>query len=154
MAELVQANWALVLITLVIGVAVAWWIFAANRKTRVELVPGEEGGAAARRNQALIDAAPAAVKLDTPPPAAAVAATAADDLSLIKGVGPRLQAQLLELGVSSFAQIGAWDDAEIDRIDAQLGRFAGRIRRDSWVEQARLLAAGDSAGFAAKFGNG
>jgi len=68
-------------------------------------------------------------------------------------VYPPMSDQLRGLGVTSFAQIAAWDDAEIDRIDAQLGRFQGRIRRDGWVEQARLLAAGDSTGFAARFGN-
>ncbi|NCP10415.1 MAG: hypothetical protein GW859_00415, partial [Sphingomonadales bacterium] len=56
------------------------------------------------------------------------------------------------LGVTRYDQIAAWDAADIDRIDAQLGAFQGRIRRDDWVEQARLLAAGDTAGFEAKFG--
>ena len=42
--------------------------------------------------------------------------------------------------------------AEIDRIDAQLGRFQGRIRRDDWVGQASLLAAGDDSGFAQRYG--
>ncbi|WP_342366848.1 hypothetical protein [Qipengyuania flava] len=56
------------------------------------------------------------------------------------------------MGVTSFAQIAAWDEAEIDRIDAQLGRFQGRIRRDDWVGQASLLAAGDDSGFAQRYG--
>ena len=60
--------------------------------------------------------------------------------------------QLHALGVTSFAQIAAWDDAEIDRVDAQLGRFQGRIRRDDWPAQARFLAAGDLAGYEGKFG--
>jgi predicted flap endonuclease-1-like 5' DNA nuclease len=75
-----------------------------------------------------------------------------DDLRRIKGVGPKLAALLQSLGVTSYAQIAAWTDADIDRIDAQLGTFAGRIRRDSWIEQAQLLAAGDTAGFEGKFG--
>ena len=76
-----------------------------------------------------------------------------ENLELIKGLGPKLKAQLADLGITNFAQIAAWDDADIDRVDAQLGRFQGRIRRDDWVAQARLLAAGDSAGFASQFGN-
>lgn len=75
-----------------------------------------------------------------------------DDLSVMKGVGPKLVARLAALGVTRFDQIAAWDEAEIDRIDGQLGNFAGRIRRDDWVEQARLLAKGDRAAFEAKFG--
>ena len=45
-----------------------------------------------------------------------------------------------------------WDDAEIDRIDANLGRFQGRIRRDNWVDQAKYLSVGDEAGFVERFG--
>src|SRR5690606_4992175 len=75
-----------------------------------------------------------------------------DDLTRIKGVGPKLAALLHGLGITGFDDIAGWDDAAIDRIDARLGQFSGRIRRDGWVEQARLLAAGDTAGFEKKFG--
>ena len=139
----------------------------------------DEGAAPATRNQALIDAPPAAVTAaafaDTGPDifagigevvaagaarevaaaqAAPVAAPAgvADDLARIKGVGPKLVALLGQVGITRFAQVAAWSEADIDRIDAQLGSFAGRIRRDNWVEQCRLLAANDTAGFEAMFG--
>ena len=62
------------------------------------------------------------------------------------------EALLAQLGVTRYAQIAAWTDADVARIDAQLGTFAGRITRDSWIEQAKLLAAGDTAGFEGKFG--
>lgn len=87
-----------------------------------------------------------------PEPAPTPASGEADDLRRIKGVGPKLVALLQSLGVTTYAQIAAWTDADIDRIDGQLGTFAGRIRRDSWVEQAKFLAAGDTAGFEGKFG--
>lgn len=76
----------------------------------------------------------------------------ADDLSRIKGLGPKLQALLPTLGLSTYAQIAALSEADLDALDGQLGPFAGRPRKDSWVEQARLLAAGDVAGFEGKFG--
>lgn len=98
---------------------------------------------------------PAADPAPAPAPAAAAAAAeraGSDDLTRIKGLGPKLASTLGALGVTSFAEIAAWNDADIARIDAQLGRFAGRITRDQWVAQAQLLAAGDEAGFAAKFG--
>ena len=89
-----------------------------------------------------------------PPPAPETVAPAGegDDLRRIKGLGPKLVSMLHDLGVSSYTQIAAWTEADIDRIDPQLGAFAGRIRRDSWVEQAKFLAAGDTEGFEAKFG--
>ena len=172
MAELVSENWIVLVLALLIGVAVAWWIFVGGRKatvTRAERPEGEAPGAA-KRNQALIDAPPASAA-PAPAPrmpedlagsgsAAAVAITEApgatsgegDDLTRIKGVGPKVAAILRGLGVTSFAQIAAWDEAEIDRIDARLGGFSGRIRRDDWRAQARLLASGDTAAYEAKFG--
>ncbi len=181
MAEIVQANWFLILAALVIGLLVAWWIFVVSRRTRVQLEDKEESeGKPARRNQALIDAppaarqeadlpppsaaplgtdaeagdgTPAAAALQTPPPPPAPApASGGDDLSRIKGVGPKLVTLLAELGVHSFADIAAWSDADIDRVDAQLGRFQGRIRRDNWVDQAKMLQAGDMAAYEATFG--
>lgn len=96
----------------------------------------------------------AAVPPTVAPPAAPAAATtnAADDLKKIKGVGPKLVPMLKEQGVTTYAQIAAWSDADVARIDETLGRFKGRIERDQWVEQAKLLAAGDEAGFSEKFG--
>jgi predicted flap endonuclease-1-like 5' DNA nuclease len=85
-------------------------------------------------------------------PAPAVPPATGSDLIRLKGVGPRLVAQLEALGVTSVAQIARWDDAEIDRIDAQLGRFTGRIRRDDWVGQALLLENGDMTTYEARFG--
>lgn len=96
-------------------------------------------------------AEPAPEPAPTPAPAPEAGGDA-DDLTTIKGLGPKLATLLKEQGVTSFAQIAAWDDAEVERIDALLGRFKGRITRDSWVDQAKLLAAGDEAGFVAKFG--
>lgn len=167
-----------ILIALVVLVLAVWFFAKANRKAKV-IDDGslkrdvlDEGAERARRNQALIDAAPAVAK-PAPEPVAAVAQAApapapqpvpapaappapapaaADDLARIKGVGPKLVALLGELGVTSYAQIAAWTDADVARIDAQLGRFAGRITRDQWIEQAKMLAAGDEAGFTERFG--
>ncbi|WP_260928008.1 hypothetical protein [Novosphingobium sp. 9] len=81
------------------------------------------------------------------------AATAeGDDLRRIKGLGPKLVALLHGLGVTRYAQIAAWSDADLDDLDTKLGAFAGRPRRDSWVEQARLLSGGDTGAYEAKFG--
>jgi predicted flap endonuclease-1-like 5' DNA nuclease len=73
-------------------------------------------------------------------------------LRRIKGVGPKLAALLEGLGVTRFEQIAGWSDADVERIDAQLGTFSGRIRRDDWIEQARLLSNGDTGAYEARFG--
>jgi len=164
-----------ILIALVVLVVAVWFFAKANRKAKV-IDDGslkkdvlDEGAERARRNQALIDAAPAVVKpapepvqvaeelpapapQPAPVPASSPAPAAADDLARIKGVGPKLVALLGELGVTTYAQIAAWSDDDVARIDAQLGRFAGRITRDQWIEQAKMLAAGDEAGFTERFG--
>jgi len=153
MMPLFETYWPLLLIALVTGLAVAWFLFRANRRTKVTLDRGDvldDGAAPAARNQALIDAKR---KVDPPAAQALASPTGGDDLTRIKGLGPKIAVALAELGITSFEQIAAWDDVEIERIDGQLGRFEGRIRRDQWVEQASLLAKGDSAGFDARFGN-
>lgn len=64
----------------------------------------------------------------------------ADDLKLIKGVGPKLETTLNELGVWHFDQIAVWTTAEIAWVDARL-KFKGRIERDGWIDQAKEFAA-------------
>jgi predicted flap endonuclease-1-like 5' DNA nuclease len=165
----------LIVIALALLAVLVWIISRSTRRARV--VADEsgtplardvlaEGAAPAPRNQALIDAPrviaptpptlpvaePEAVPTAEPAPAP-VSPTSGDDLTRIKGLGPKLAALLGELGVTRFAQIAAWTPEEIARIDAKLGRFAGRIVRDQWVEQAKLLAAGDESGFTGRFGN-
>ena len=66
--------------------------------------------------------------------------TGPDDLKQIKGVGPKLEALLHELGVYHFDQIAAWNAEEVAWMDAHLEGFRGRVSRDGWVAQARRLA--------------
>jgi predicted flap endonuclease-1-like 5' DNA nuclease len=110
-----------------------------------------EGAGPAQRNTALIDAPPAAA-VAVPVAAATPVAAEGDDLTRIKGLGPKLSRLLADLGVTRFDQIAAWTEADIAAIDARLGAFAGRPTRDAWVEQAQLLISGDAAAYEAKFG--
>jgi predicted flap endonuclease-1-like 5' DNA nuclease len=91
--------------------------------------------------------APAADAPLPPLPEIVPAAGPPDDLKLLKGVGPKLEAVLHELGVTRFEQIATWSEAELAAIDARLGAFQGRPLRDRWQEQARLLASGDRKAF-------
>ena len=71
--------------------------------------------------------------------AAPAAAAGADDLKKLSGVGPALEKKLHAAGVTSFAQIAAWTDADVAAMDEQLS-FKGRIEREGWIAQAAELA--------------
>ncbi|MEM9432036.1 MAG: NADH-quinone oxidoreductase subunit NuoE, partial [Pseudomonadota bacterium] len=66
-----------------------------------------------------------------------------DDLTAIKGVGPKLETLLHSLGIFHLAQIASWSEAELAWIDSHLEGFKGRASRDNWKEQARTLLSRD-----------
>jgi len=187
----IEANWVWLLIALVVGVAIIWWVWGRSTGPQHSAIAPPEADAprpAAKIATPPVPAAdppaplsfagtpppvivepaprpagkkPAPKPEAAPPPAPArpkaapkpePAPAAPDRLIQLKGVGPKLVMLLASLGVTRFAEIAAWTDADVERIDAQLGTFKGRIVRDQWIEQARYLAAGDVAGFEAKFG--
>ncbi len=65
----------------------------------------------------------------------------ADDLKQLSGVGPVLEKKLHAAGVTSFAQIAAWNEEDVAKFDEALS-FKGRIEREGWIEQAKELAKG------------
>lgn len=77
----------------------------------------------------------------------------ADDLKQLKGVGPKLEQTLNELGFYHFDQIAKWTEAEVAWVDSRL-KFKGRIERDGWVEQAKILAEGGETAFSKKVSKG
>jgi NADH-quinone oxidoreductase subunit E len=94
-------------------------------------------------------APPAAAKEKKPRTLTAARKTGADDLKLIKGVGPKLEGVLNELGFFHFDQISKWSDSEVAWVDNRL-KFKGRITRDEWIDQATTLAAGGETAFSKK----
>jgi predicted flap endonuclease-1-like 5' DNA nuclease len=67
---------------------------------------------------------------------------APDNLMRIKGIGPKIAESLHANGVRQFRQIAAWGPGEIDWVEANLAGFSGRVVRDDWVGQAKILASG------------
>jgi len=65
----------------------------------------------------------------------------ADDLTRLRGVGPKLVEQLAELGYYRFAQIATLSPAELDDEDHPLYPHRARIIRDEWIEQAAEFVA-------------
>ena len=76
----------------------------------------------------------------------------ADELCQIKGIGPKFEDALNKLGFTRFDQLARLSPTEVERLDRQLGVFAGRIARDRIVEQADYLARDDTDGFEQRFG--
>lgn len=73
-------------------------------------------------------------------PAAPKAPAQVDELTLIKGVGPKMAEKLKAAGITSFAQIAAWDEVAVGEMDEKLGGLPGAIARADWVGQAKDLA--------------
>lgn len=78
----------------------------------------------------------------------------ADDLKMIKGVGPALEKLCNKLGFYHFDQVAAWTADEVAWVDANLEGFKGRVSRDEWVVQAKILAAGGETEFSKKVEDG
>ncbi len=78
----------------------------------------------------------------------------ADDLKMIKGVGPALEKLLNKLGVYHFDQVAGWRKAEVAWVDENLEGFKGRVSRDDWVKQAKTLAKGGSTEFSSRVKKG
>ncbi|CAN7661273.1 hypothetical protein LJR090_001556 [Bosea sp. LjRoot90] len=70
---------------------------------------------------------------------------AADDLKLIKGIGPQNEERLHALGIWHFSQIAAWTPENVEWVGTYLA-FPGRIEREAWLAQAAALAGKESAG--------
>jgi predicted flap endonuclease-1-like 5' DNA nuclease len=144
-----ETGW-IILVVAVIALALILWLARGQKQTPPTdaVLPKEAASAAAP----VTPPAPAATAPAAPEPAATAGAGMPDDLLRLKGVGPKIAAILHEQGVTRFAQIAAWSDADIAAIDARLGNFSGRPKRDNWVDQARLLASGDTSAYEAKYG--
>ena len=76
-----------------------------------------------------------------------------DDLKKLKGVGPKLEAMLNELGFFHFDQVASWRAEEVAWVDSRL-KFKGRIERDGWIDQAKQLAAGEETEFSKRVAGG
>jgi len=77
----------------------------------------------------------------------------ADNLQRISGIGPKNEKTLHGLGFFHFDQIAGWTDDEVAWVDDHL-KFNGRIKREEWIGQAKLLAEGEEEEFHRLYGTG
>lgn len=95
---------------------------------------------------------PEAASVPVRPAAVEPAIAGSLSLTTIKGLGPKVAAMLAERGVTRVDQIAALSADEARALDAELGTFSGRMARDRWIDQAKLLSKGDTAAYEAEFG--
>jgi large subunit ribosomal protein L21 len=118
------------------SVASAAPVAAAKPAAKAKAAPAKAKAAPAKAKAAPAKAKAAPAKAKAAAPAAAAGA---DDLKQLSGVGPALEKKLHAAGVTSFAQIAAWTDADVAATDEQLS-LKGRIEREGWIAQAKALA--------------
>lgn len=139
--------WAIAIAAVVVLIALFLLLRPRQRVTLTDSAPMRPHmQQPARRTETLESAA---VAVPAPRPGAAVGS---DDLSKLKGVGPKFAEALQDAGLTRFQQIASLSPADVDALDDRLGTFCGRLKRDRVVEQADYLARDDISGFEAKFG--
>ena len=134
MLWLILHEWMLLLVAFFLGLLVGWWIWARRQAdagvayqspspSATALPPATARSAHLAQKPHLFDSA---------------SEGPADDLKKISGVGPAYERQLNDMGIYYYRQIAGWRRDEIAWLDERLA-FPGRITRDKWQEQARLL---------------
>lgn len=178
MIELAEANYVVIVIALLIGLAVGWLLVARARKTSVRIDSDTSSRSSLADTPAFqVPEAPPAVRHDSHEGNSIVDEGAAaatdvygeilgaqahrelpgaesppDRLDAMKGVGPKFVAQLNTLGITRYEQLAALTPGELAALDERMGAFKGRLERDRVAEQAAFLARDDREGFEATFG--
>jgi predicted flap endonuclease-1-like 5' DNA nuclease len=98
-------------------------------------------------------ATPARTEVAPPRPMTASSLGPHDDLKRIRGVGVLIEKRLNAMGIARYEQIANWTSGEIDRV-SQVLEFKGRIEREGWVEQARILLNGGQTEFSRRVDRG
>ena len=100
-----------------------------------------------------LGAVPQAGRMERPKGIAEARGGTPDNLQRISGIGPKNEKVLQALGFFHFDQIAAWTPQQVSWVDEHL-KFNGRIGREEWVTQAKLLASGAEDEFKRRFGTG
>ena len=176
--------WALIVLAALVGVIAGWIIFGQRKQSAAGSGDAAQFKADLDRSRAMhadkddriraleaeISSLRVSAKPRTTPPApvpifgfedgvkpatlATARGTGPDDLKRIKGIGPRLERMCFDLGFYHFDQIASWTPEEVAWVDANLEGFAGRVTRDNWVAQAKILAADGETGFSKRVDQG
>ena len=153
MAELFDSYWPVILVALIIGLIAGYLLFRPRQRVRLtDSAPTRPHMTVHPGETVLEHEAEVTTKHVLGSEAGVPASDGGDDLERLKGVGPKLAAMLVARGIARYDQIAKLTPSEVERIDADLGAFRGRLQRDRVIEQAEYLARGDTDGFEQRFG--
>jgi len=145
-----------ILLSFVLGWIAHWFFLCRGRHDDLEhSTPNVSSNVQAAAPVAAAPAKPEVVKIsdDWKPQFYSQAPDSVDDIKRIKGIGAVIEKTLNELGVYKFEQIASWDQNNCAWVDNFLA-FPGRIDREDWVNQAKLLASGGTTEFAKRVDKG
>ena len=66
-----------------------------------------------------------------------------DDLQVIKGIGPFIEEKLNALGITTYRQLANMTSKLETQVNEAIEFFPGRVKRDQWVAQAKILLGED-----------
>ena len=128
--------WVFLVAAFVLGWIVAYLVFSLGAKREANSKPDNH------------------LQTDSGRPASlSMAPVASDDLKRISGIGAVIENTLNSLGIYQFAQIADWSKENVAWVEDSL-KFKGRIGREEWVEQAKILAAGRQTDFSQRVDEG
>jgi predicted flap endonuclease-1-like 5' DNA nuclease len=165
MISTLSLNAVPIVIALLIGLAIAWWLFrraqpgrgsaptrvTSDRPSALPRTVSEGEGLADEHAAATADIAGEMLGVDVHAQLPG-ASGPPDNLQIMKGVGPKLADKLNEHGIIRYDQLASLTPQQVASLDARMDPFRGRLARDRLVEQAGYLARGDRDGFEARFG--
>jgi len=133
--------WLGVKVGVVVGLIVWWWLENRNKEFK------KETANKAVRDE--IQSIPLPVDVDTPDENVAVKTSESiieqpmvpDDLTMIEGIGPKINRTLQDAGIHTFIQLAASDPVVLKQILVDAGIRIGYP--DTWPEQAALAAKAD-----------
>jgi predicted flap endonuclease-1-like 5' DNA nuclease len=159
MTSLISDNLLIIVIAVLIGVIVGWWLLrrpagTAHKAAHDPLaeLPHEGHSLADEDVAAVADIAGEFLGVNVHSELQG-ASGPPDNLQVLKGVGVKMAAKLNENGICRYDQLASLTPAQVAALDARMEPFQGRIERDRLVDQAGYLARGDVQGFQATFGN-
>ncbi len=154
--------WLLLLGAFLLGLFFGWWIWRERRQEIVHAATGAgmatagdkpdfDASAGTRNN--LVSQPSVISEGKKPKLYTSESQGPKDDLKKIRGIGPAIEKLLHSLGIYYYEQIASWEEDEVTWVDSKL-QFPGRIVREEWVEQAKILKGGGETEFAQRYEKG